>query len=246
MMKMRTKTRTDLVDVFTPLGARVWYRLRAEGPWDLSPEECSVVVYGSCPGWYNQEDELADQIGLEHGSNTYEVGGYAYHYPWRGWAIEQGIAPGQPFLLAIDKPNFHRSYEGEYDVDWFIEVVDVVYWSPQRVLQSWEHDFRRLARAQYLAFEDRQLELKQLERNTAAMYIQHRYYGYGAYSFEPAKGIDLTIQAEPDFGHFYSCGNGRDDTGDEAKAMEQLIQSACERNPHLSPEIIRGMRHRKT
>jgi hypothetical protein len=54
--------------------------------------------------------------------------------------IENGIAPEQPFLVRIHNyQSWQSGYETpEWDEDWEADVMQVMRWSPERVIAAWE------------------------------------------------------------------------------------------------------------
>lgn len=91
-----------------------------EGPeiLDLWPDE---VV-----GWIEDEDhsweDLLDAPSMPRDTN------------WVRWMLEQGIAPGQAFTVRVERPEYHRDYWGEYDVDY--GATEVVRREPLDELQA--------------------------------------------------------------------------------------------------------------
>ncbi len=58
------------------------------------------------------------------------------------WALENGIAPEQPFLIRFDQPhviNYGRSYEGDYDcdVEYNFEIIKAIPLAPEECAKRW-------------------------------------------------------------------------------------------------------------
>lgn len=65
--------------------------------------------------------------------------------PWAVFALCNGIAPFQPFLLRIPMPHYSRTYGDwgyEYDVEYDHEVIAVQPLSEKQKLQRWEAYFK--------------------------------------------------------------------------------------------------------
>lgn len=62
---------------------------------------------------------------------------------WAFWALENGLAPLQPFLLRIPMPRYTRSYLYEYgcyeyDAEYSHDVIDRIPMKDSQALKQWE------------------------------------------------------------------------------------------------------------
>lgn len=120
-----------LVDRYAPDGVLVWLRLDDfPGDYmsagDLRLVRCDRERAGVAPEWY--VDEYADSE-LDHALHIgFGIDWDCPRFNHARWAIRRGLCPGQPFLVAIDAPEWYRcSYEyDEYDVNWTSSLIDRV------------------------------------------------------------------------------------------------------------------------
>lgn len=98
-------------------GAYLWLVLEAdERERDLEPEHAGFAEEGRCPEWV---DYVLEEFGLRHvlGCEDDDV---------LDWSIREGIAPGQPFLVYVERPwtdKFWTDCGYEYEVEYNAWVV---------------------------------------------------------------------------------------------------------------------------
>jgi len=86
------------------------------------------------PGWLDYEmgeigiDYMLD-IGVDH----------------ERWALREGVAPGQPFLIRIEPPRYYQDYWGECDVEYEWELLDKKPYTDAMALEAWLAWFKGLA-----------------------------------------------------------------------------------------------------
>ncbi len=87
--------------------SHVWLKIVFDGGMEDNP-----ALLDSWPenaDWLDWEMECA---GLEALINR------SHDEPWWQWAIRNGIAPGQEFIVRVERPTYERDYYGESDVDY--------------------------------------------------------------------------------------------------------------------------------
>lgn len=201
------------------------------------------------PWWLSYLD-LREALGISYGDGECTEHGHTWNEPWRQWALLNGIAPGQPFCVAHPEPEVSKSgWETvEYDVNYSSYVVEVQEMKPSEVLRLWEHDRRKTmaARAMHVAESKRNAE--RINADLGNLYIYQGMYQTSTSSMSFPDGRLLRMETKLRLHPHDSCcvgAEGRDDKGNFDAAMERLIESACKRNPRLSPEVIRTLELRK-
>lgn len=224
---------SDLVDLYNEDGVRVWLRLDDDCRGDLDIRLVRGPRIGTPPGWFTEE---CSSSGLD----------MVLHAQWRPdtrddravWAIERGLCPGQPFLVAIDPPRWYRcSYEyEEYDVEWTWDILDVVPRTPARAARAWAGFFERRG-GHILDQEMRRHEQRRLAAtDRAAMYVFRTMYWSRSYG--------------PPDGHIVRLTSRHGDLGIEGRAtgkgarklaFEEMLRRAGLALPHLDPDFIRSL-----
>lgn len=91
------------------------------------------------PSWVKEEDSslssiLDDQLGHDD-------------HAWVSWGLENGVSPGQPFLIGFLKPVWSRtSYEyDEWDADYPWALIRVLPNNPVSAIRSWDRAIKQMA-----------------------------------------------------------------------------------------------------
>jgi hypothetical protein len=250
----RTRERS-LYNQFFPVEVRVWYRLHACGCQDLVPSTCAVPAIGTPPKWWDPvENDLETMLGIGYSTHYVPVGdsdSLQIRYSWLSWAIESGIAPGQPFQVAIGAPeSYQTSYEyDEWDVTWGGELIQVARLPLTAAARRWAAFLQKLERRTLQALAQYELDAQALQRDTGAMYVHcHSYLANGIQN-EASVSVAVRTRHHP-YSHPIrkylqaSWGQGRNDNNDKAAALAELEVTACKENPYLCPEVIRAMEMR--
>lgn len=127
---------TPLEDFSIGTTAYRWFRL-IPGTRDLEHEHCG-------------DDGDGDPLWLEDTSYLDIIGHWHSDFALVHWALENGISPGQPFLVCFEKPIWSKSggYEGpeEWDADYPWEVVRILPRSDRAAADSWDRAIRAINR----------------------------------------------------------------------------------------------------
>lgn len=114
-----------------------WFRLKF-GYSRVEPFliKSSLPVAG--PKWLEDEDDSLASI-LEHG--------FYSERSWVEWGIQNGISPGQPFLIGFLKPVWSRtSYEyDEWDADYHWELIRALPCKQTSAGKAWEKALKRMS-----------------------------------------------------------------------------------------------------
>lgn len=237
----------DLVDVFMPESACIlWLRLEF-AEWDLRPKRYEGASVGDVPDWLEYE---IDGNGLESiWSDPSRVcvennSDHPFNIAWINWALENGIAPGQPFSIVVPPPVYSTSYEGETDVDWDSYLGRVVPWSEDRVLRAWTKVLFRLERLFKAQVMHIARSRNKARLDTSAMYLVKARYTVGSsdWGFGYDQGIRFALHTNHHTGRMWtSLADGQNRDGNADKAMEVLLADAAAKLPHIPAEVIRGL-----
>lgn len=216
-------------DVFIGNTAYVWYRLlQFTGDCDLDIEPYDGPRIGEPQTWFEEYEDTSNfwySMRRGHG----EWGGFNF-------ALENAIAPGQPFLMQFGPPHWHRCNYGydEYDVDYDFEIVRKL--PRHRVLA--ERSFSRAIALKKRHDERRARDREQLRvlqrTDISEMFIEQSLYcvndGYRFDDFPSGKQVAICSNHTALPGRYKSTGrvdlvHGRDPDSWE-KALEALFVTA--------------------
>jgi hypothetical protein len=192
-------------------------------------------------------------LGLGYGSHYVPVAErLELQYSWLYWAVEMGIAPGQPFQVAISEPYSYRcSYEyDEWDTEWSSELICVAHCSKLSATRRWEKFLQKLERRRLYAVYKYHLDTQRIRQDTGAMYVHcHSFLKYGITQEASISAAVRTRhhQYSHPIGKYIesSWGHGGNDQKDKEAALAELEVTACAENPYLCPEVIRAMEVRR-
>lgn len=229
----RTKRCADLVDFFSEKELRLWYRLELTGIRirdGLEPVLCNSAYYMKrreatedqpklWPDWADELD-LGDVLGVNVGYQR---------KAWLRWALENGVAPGQPFLIGVTPPDVYRcGYETvEYDVEWSGELLEVRPLPASLVHKRWAHFLRKAAVEDAVDAQQSMLDHARLERDTGHMYLSGYSYQATSDSYSWPRGYCIRLCTKSVGGYYLELSSGRSDTGDKEEAMRKLCDDAC-------------------
>lgn len=239
----------DLVNVyFTDGDAYVWFAMQDDGGGGLCLEEEEDV---------DDVGELCPILEMEKDQSSWED--MMVDMPWGRdgsivWAIENGLAPGQPFLMRFGEPEYTGGgYYEPYDVEYDSELIRVIPWETERAAAAWEEFLK--SRKEWFEYRDkRNAEVAEARRTQVdKMYVTTDvYFAPGQHSWdemEMPRGIRYHIgssyRPEDGWGGGFTClASGESNEGDHRAAMDALVKAAAEKLPHLSEETIRNLPRR--
>ncbi len=128
-----------------------WYRFTFNNDYDIDLMPCGWEIPGRSPDWLLHTEEPLDVIFQQAGMVSDEEEPISDLHPNVDWALKQGLAPGQPFLVEFEPPRIsgggYDSCNGDYtdvDVDYRCRVVRVLPKSQRGALKAWEQTLRRI------------------------------------------------------------------------------------------------------
>jgi hypothetical protein len=131
--------RKNLCNVYSQVACYIWLQFV---PNELDLEEFdNVLEFGVKPDWmaYEFESVTWDEIITTDHSNH------------ETWLLQEGLCPGQPFLVEFEKPIWSRSggeYD-EYDVDYSWDILCRLPKSPEQAARSWDRWLKAGQTVQY-------------------------------------------------------------------------------------------------
>lgn len=241
---------TPLCDANTEKAIFVWFKLVYDGTSDLDPQECGTDCIGGPPEWTDHEDDLSLGTVMSPAWTHTTVGGHDFPDQWLRWGLENGIAPGQPFLVRIGRPHYYKcSYEyEEYDCEWDVEVVRTMPRSQRQALRAWAAVLPNIQRY-YALFLERRDRLRHLQdTDVAAFSLQAEHYNSQGYYDEmsPPSGLRLYLcsyhssmwslgQLGPRHPrHPHRLVSGEDKNGDYEKAFRDLLRNLKKYRPAIN------------
>jgi hypothetical protein len=247
---LKQPRREALVDFFSEKVVRVWLMLDPQN--DLSMEECGDDEIGKRPEWLQYE--------LENMSWSDILDARLYGEHKLSWMLENGIAPGQPFLVELPHPHYSKSWTDcgyEYDTDYAPEIIRLRPMKPSQIANLLEREQNYLVKARAWKAEYDAKQQFLVRTNVKAMFIETQvYFGQHQSSYDDMcmpSGIryDLCSNASIDKrvrGRWRTAtlAQGEDDDGEHNKAFERLVDEATKRLPGLSPEVVRALPRRSS
>jgi len=224
-----------LCDAFAEKSIYIWFRLVYDGTSDLDPEECGTDEIGGAPQWWVDEDDHSlDTIFSPTWTHTTHDG-HEFPDKWLRWALEEGIAPGQPFLVCIKEPRYTRDYYGEYDVEYDVDIVRVMPRTPTQALRAWSRVLEKIHRY-YDAFIEASEKLRALQdTDVSALSLATETCGFGTFRIYLCSKHSTWGQSRPWVARLTS---GDDKDGDYRKAFLDLLRNTKRYRPGINLEAV--------
>jgi hypothetical protein len=232
--------------------ADLWCRLVPDHA-DLYLEELDVLQEGNSPPWMVDDSSFCLQDVVTPDSRYERVDGLELRCGWTRWALEHGVAPGQPFLLRVHATEGSSSFNGEtteYDSwnDW--ELLRVRPWPARKVLRSWTRWLADRVHGARMAeaHRPRRFEQAQLGPGDGCFEVHGQpYFAPGQNSsddMEMPLGYRLSLRYR-NRGWWETLATGSSDSGSQEEAVRALLAN-CVRLPYLrlSPEEIQALPRR--
>lgn len=242
------------VNVFSQVVCYIWLQVVRDGI-DLGVEpDLAADTFGTVPEWYEFEMDNTDWesvIGPEWKSCSDESN---FTGKWNDWALQEGLAPGQRFLVEFKHPRWYKcswEYE-EYDVEYYWDIVLREPRSAKQAIRAWEQ-WRKVCEEDRIALrEQRAKQQHQRTHDVSAMYISYdSFWSEGYYDdCSPPDGYIVRLSTK----HGGSIAEGRSPTSDEryrrgaeriaptqTRAWDDLIANVQKHLPHLDVEAIRKL-----
>jgi hypothetical protein len=238
-----------IVDFYDERECHIWYLFTEEGS-DLELEECADEEQGEKPEWLTYEIEYS-------GHDIYDFGGSTETHVTFGpegigrtatWALENGIAPYQPFRIRIEPPRYYNcswEYPQEMDVEhtWWVDRVMRI--SDFDASRRWEHWLAD--RKMHFEMTDDHSRWKNniLAHTVEWMHLDwNPYHSSKAYRDGYPDGISVSLVSNGWIeGHHEHrrWASGYSDDGDRDEALRAMLKEAKKQLPHIHGNKIRGM-----
>lgn len=226
-----------LVSVFRKDFVRVWLMIDPDDESQLV--EAGFDDIGEHPAWLRWE---YDSLGSsDFWKNYVGFDRPCSRSPELRFPLEEGLRPGQPFLVEVQTPCYWTNQDGEGESS--IEV-ELLYVPPPRLtkktatyFEKFVHDLQR----DRMVREQQRVEQEFLARSDrAAMYLATDIFYSRGYidDMEPPTGVRYTLSTEHPGGSL-AMGEHRD--GDWAAALQALLEDAAKKLPGLDSEFIRSL-----
>lgn len=239
----------DLVCVHFPAGdSFMWFEFDAT----VSAHDFELLDIGEEIGVpdhrIQQEVEQVgwpDMIGFDHKYEKYR--GHEFSVGKRQWALENGIAPGQPFCVRFGKPEWSAPsyWDNESDVTYDTEVVRVLPMDPVLVAERWRMCLLKTREERDLIIE-RKEDWKLRHRQTMrGLYLRSDWYGYSD-EMSPPPGVRFTLFSKLEDGqqqwNQMMIASGEDPKGDRLAARDRLFEAATKVYPELTREAFDALK----
>lgn len=234
-----------MIHVYGPEHVELWCVLEEAGA-TLDLTVCDAAALGEPREWYTYE---RDENGHDEWFNRGSEG-------WTRWAIDNGIAPGQPFRVRLGQPSYSTSYDGEVDADIpEAEVLEIERFTPREVHLAWEHFF--MERWRELDERQRQAAVVHERQRTDfdALFLAWDSYFVGNEYFDEMSAPTGALARLCSHHASYYIGNhgtgtawlwlaeGRDDDGNRDRAFMDLLRNAEKLLPEIPRIEIETLRH---
>lgn len=169
-------------------------------------------------------------------STVYEEDGHRFHTFWTTWALQNGIAPGQKFLVRVDPPNTYRSsYEyDEWDVEWGYDIVWIEPLPTGWVWRRWRSFLDKVKLNRELTKREAASLRRRQRTDISAMKITVSRYP------KPnvlQRGVKLSLYST--HGHHHDLANAKDDEGKSDLAFQKLFECVTKSLPEAKLTLER-------
>lgn len=245
-----------LTNVYSKAVIQVWLKPDAQDGLKLVEVDPDESV-GPSPDWLDYDvKEIGWDYILDSSYCSSSPDEYGNRWPEgrMRWCLEEGIAPGQPFLVELPRPYHsvsHTQNGTEYDTDYEPEIIAIFPWKPSRAAKVWARELKaEMSYRQAEAARRRKLHSVQ-HHDTDKMFLSMDVYfapGQSTYDdMEMPRGIAYSLKTNANLDKSNmswvtgTLARGEAPDGDHAKAMDALVAEARKRLPHLTDEFIRSL-----
>jgi len=238
-----------IIDFYDDRECYIWYLFTEEGH-DFNLEECADEEQGERPEWLEEEQSYSG-ADLYDFAGSIEIGA-SFGLEGIGrtatWALENGIAPYQPFRIHLMPPRWYNTsyeYPDEVDVEWTWWVDRIMRISDFDASRRWEH-WMAERKLHFEWMEDHRRWVDGiLDHAVDSMYLDwNPYYSDGSYADGYPSGISVSLKARATVdgrNEHRNYGSGTSDSGDRDEAIRDLIKRVKPKLPHIHGNKIRGM-----
>lgn len=225
------------VDVYTEDRVFMWLQLEPFRE-DLEPIEIADQTIGDRPKWLDEElsNDGWNSI-IQHEWCSVESGeGWIFSESWFRWMLHHGLVPFQPFLVSIEKPEYHawQTMDGwDCDVDYDHELVAIHQISSAEKIRALDEYMKELRYGRDEVIQRMRALREKRKTDKSAMYISYTPYFHKHYDeMCPPDGIQVSlcsrhtqVEGVAKFA-WPELAVGRSDTGDIEAAKLGMKKSA--------------------
>jgi len=236
-----------LVNVYSQPVCYIWLQVVRDGV-DLTVEPYLTSSHGEEPDWFDYElsnSSWPDIISPDHKWSAIETSDFTG--TWNDWALQEGLCPGQPFLVEFEHPRWYKSggyeYE-EWDVEYSWTIVDRAPRSPKQAARAWEQWQTQCARNRHACRREKARREHKRQHDVDAMFIRFEPFCSGRDGWPDGHSVSLWTTHGGTLASGRSPGDQRDPEPSIEKAWDDLLRSVQTHLPHLDPEVVRKLPRR--
>jgi hypothetical protein len=220
---------TPLEDFNIGTTAYRWFRLVPDYR-DLDFEHCGDEGVFD-PSWL-VDTSYEEILGLHHSTK----------YSGVNWGLQQGLAPGQPFLVCFEKAVWYKSggYDGpvEWDAEYPWEIVRVMPRKPATAAASWDRVMKAIERGEERHEKYAKALLERHLRSPNKWRLEIRFFGGS--DWDPVRTLQLSLVSKfKDNEHTLARGSAE---ADHEKSFEQafwdLLKNFQKAYPTTDPYLV--------
>jgi len=219
---------TPLEDFTIGTTAYRWYRLVPA--WlDVEFEPCGDE--GAIdPNWVSDMD-----------MSYRDILGHSHNFSLVKWALEQGLSPGQPFLVCFEKPTWHKSggWDGpeEWDADCNWEIVRVMPRKPRTAADAWDRAIQRIRRWEARRNHRQAADLARRLASPGSWKIHCNTRGEWGCILDVS--LLCQFKSDPYTGVSLACGTSESRSPNQFKeAFWRLVDNFREKYPEHDPGLV--------
>lgn len=241
-------------NVYSTVGCYVWLHLVRDGVDLMIEPYLGAGDFGTVPEWFDYEIGQVGWDGVlspEWCSWRSNESSSDFAATWNNWALEQGLCPGQAFLVEMKHPHYYKcggyEYPEETDVEYYWDIVMREPRSAKQAARAWTQWQKRCADNRQVVRRAAARLTRRRERNVEEMYIQ--YDSFWTHHYDEMSAPDgVVVRLCSGLGHWGVLVEGRSDrkrdeerTDARERAWAALLANVREQLPHLDPDVIRKL-----
>lgn len=260
-LAMQDPSHSVHINVYAQPVCYIWLQVVRDGV-DLLVEPCLDVddCFGTTPEWYAHELDNTDWESIISpefkfgASDTSDFTG-----KWNDWCLQEGLCPGQRFLVEFKHPRWYRcswEYE-EYDVEYFWDIVMRDPITPKQHARAWAQWQKTCAKNREGLRRAKAKREHKRRTDVSAMYIRHDWFWAERRCDDMALPDGFIVALWTEHGGMLASGRSPnhederrrlhreppvDDSGpSQEKAWRDLVANVQQSLPHLDTEMLRKL-----
>lgn len=257
-LAMQDPKHAEHVNVYAQPVCYIWLQVFRDGI-DLLVEPClDVDDFGTMPEWYDSELSQTDWESIISPEFKWSAADTSdFTGKWNDWCLQEGLSPGQRFLVEFKHPHWYRcswEYE-EYDVEYYWEIVLRDERTPKQHARAWAQWQKSCAKNREALRRQKAKREHKRRTDTKAMYIRYDAFWSRGYNDGYPDGYIVALWTT----HGGMLASGRspnnederrrlhrqlplDENGpSQEKAWQDLIAQVKQHLPHLDPGQLRKL-----